>query len=289
MFGTIANAFGSLIGAAGQNANINKQIAAQSRENEKNRQYNLQLAQMQNQWSVEQWERENEYNSPVNQMSRLKTAGINPNLAYSNGVSNLSAASPGMTSGAPSSPVDMSALGQRATLGQTIQLALTNEAQRAAIDNTKAQTRKTLADAGISETQAKYEDVKQSLGIDITRQQFEANKLSYEKLIQEVEQAKTLTGMMNSEAIIKGIDAFVKSEKTSHELKILANQAKISEQDAKFALESYAMRLLGLELDTKHKQYLSQFEYLLKDDKLADKALSVLAPVGTFLRSMFIK
>lgn len=290
MLGGILSFGSSLIGAASQNVNINKQIKAQQEENQKNREYNLMLAQQQNAWNVEQWERENEYNSPVNQMSRLKQAGINPNLAYSNGnMTNVSASSPQLTSGAPSSPVDMSALGQRATFGQAIQLALQNEATQASIDKIKAETRKTLSDANISEIQAKYEDAKQKLGLDITQQQYESNKQAYEKLIQEVEQAKALTSSMNSDAIIKGIDAFSHSEKVNHELEILSNQAKISKQDAKFAVESYAMKLLGVELDTKHKQYLSQFEYLLKDDKIADTILGVLAPVGNFLRQMFIK
>lgn len=36
-------------------------------------------------WTEEQWSRENEYNLPVNQVQRLKDAGLNPYLAYSQG------------------------------------------------------------------------------------------------------------------------------------------------------------------------------------------------------------
>lgn len=35
-----------------------------------------------NQFNVEQWNRQNEYNDPQAQMSRLKAAGLNPNLIY---------------------------------------------------------------------------------------------------------------------------------------------------------------------------------------------------------------
>lgn len=41
---------------------------------------NFNLAKWQNQWSIEQWNRQNEYNSPVNQVARLKEAGLNPNV-----------------------------------------------------------------------------------------------------------------------------------------------------------------------------------------------------------------
>lgn len=43
---------------------------------------NRQLAEYQNEWNLSQWHRENEYNSPAQQMARLKAAGLNPNLAY---------------------------------------------------------------------------------------------------------------------------------------------------------------------------------------------------------------
>lgn len=284
-----ASFLGGLISNNSQRKAVKEQIRAQELENQRNREYNLMLAQQQNAWNVEQWERENEYNDPAAQMKRFKNAGLNPDLMAGSGAQNLSAPSPTMTAGAPSTPQDMSTLGRRPNFGEAVQIALRDSMIGAQIDNIKAQTRKTLAESGVTEIQAKYEDAKQKLGLDISRQQFEANKLQYEKLVQEVEQAKALTSSMGSDAIIKGIEAFSKSEKTSHELKILANQAKISEQEAKFAVESYVYRMLGLELDVKHQKYLEQFEYLLQDGKTADSIMRVLAPVGSFLRQMFIK
>lgn len=35
--------------------------------------------------NIKQWKMENEYNSPVNQMARLQSAGLNPNLVYGHG------------------------------------------------------------------------------------------------------------------------------------------------------------------------------------------------------------
>ncbi|MBQ3410779.1 MAG: hypothetical protein IJH30_03405, partial [Bacillus sp. (in: Bacteria)] len=52
----------------------------------------MELAKYQNEWNLAQWERENAYNSPIQQMQRYREAGLNPNLIY--GQQNLSAASP---------------------------------------------------------------------------------------------------------------------------------------------------------------------------------------------------
>lgn len=53
------------------------------------------LAKYQYDMNLEQWERENAYNSPIQQMQRLKSAGLNPHLAYDS-LQNQSAPSPQM-------------------------------------------------------------------------------------------------------------------------------------------------------------------------------------------------
>lgn len=144
-----AGIISGLFGALGQNVAIDKQIKAQQEENEKNRMYNFNLAQLQNKWNLEQWNRENEYNSPAQQMARLKAAGLNPDMMYQNGTSGLTAASsPSMTAGAPSSPVDMSALGQKRTIGDAIHQGLQDALVGAQIDVMKSEARKNNAQAG---------------------------------------------------------------------------------------------------------------------------------------------
>lgn len=46
---------------------------------------NMKLAQYQYEKNLEMWNRQNEYNSPMAQMQRLKDAGLNPNMVYGNG------------------------------------------------------------------------------------------------------------------------------------------------------------------------------------------------------------
>lgn len=135
------SSIGSMIG---QNRAIRQQIKAQQEENQKNREYNLMLARTQNQWNIEQWQRENDYNSPTAQMSRFRAAGLNPNLAY--GQMSNGASSPTLTSGAASSPTDMSAIGNKRNFGQAMQEALNLEMQKAQIEAIKAGTEKTKED-----------------------------------------------------------------------------------------------------------------------------------------------
>ena len=52
------------------------------------------MAAQQNQWNIEQWQRENEYNAPVNQMARFEAAGINPYNAVTSGQIGSGTASP---------------------------------------------------------------------------------------------------------------------------------------------------------------------------------------------------
>ena len=47
---------------------------------------NIQLAREQREWDYKMWKENNEYNTPLNQMKRLRNAGINPGLAMSNGL-----------------------------------------------------------------------------------------------------------------------------------------------------------------------------------------------------------
>lgn len=81
-----------LMGYGFDRANQESQNRFNAREAEKTRFFNSQEAEKQRDWSTaereatqdwnfQQWMRENDYNSPINQMERMKSAGINPNSA----------------------------------------------------------------------------------------------------------------------------------------------------------------------------------------------------------------
>lgn len=77
--------------------------------------YGLQkkLAQQQNQYNLEMWNLQNEYNSPQAQMQRFAEAGLNPNLIYGQGTSGNSSSAPQMvTPNAPNISKEMMELGK---------------------------------------------------------------------------------------------------------------------------------------------------------------------------------
>lgn len=47
--------------------------------------WNQEMAAWQNQVNIQNWQMQNEYNTPANQVQRLLEAGLNPNLMYGNG------------------------------------------------------------------------------------------------------------------------------------------------------------------------------------------------------------
>lgn len=81
----------SILGSIMSHITARKQIAAQQRENQLNREFNAQQAALSRHHTLEMWNRNNSYNDPSAVMQRLRTAGIHPALAYSQGTQGFSA------------------------------------------------------------------------------------------------------------------------------------------------------------------------------------------------------
>jgi len=64
---------------------------SQGSMNRKTRQWNERMYARQREDALADWARTNEYNAPLQQMARLKQAGLNPNLVYDKGADNTSA------------------------------------------------------------------------------------------------------------------------------------------------------------------------------------------------------
>lgn len=306
---SIASGIGSLFG---RNRNIDKQIAAQERENEKNRQYNLQLAKQQNQWNIEQWNRENAYNDPSAQMSRLKEAGLNPDLMYENGASGLmSASSPVMTSGAPSSPVDMSPLGSKMTVGdmyQSIQQAMLNDE---VINKTKQETRKTGFEADSANVEALYKAAREQQELKIGETSVTLNKSlaneSYVKadkiaveinkvaeetnlLVQQRHQILASIENMNADTANKKLEGFLRSKefellakRTVAEIKQINASSHLTYIQARDVLATQIARISNLNAST----FLSKSSGVLNQEKqvteiLQQAGLSISNETATF-------
>lgn len=141
--GAASSLAGNLIGSFHRNSNIDKQIAAQREENEKNRAWNKAMSEQANKWSIEQWNRENAYNTPAAVMQRLREGGVNPDLFYGNSGQNLAASSPNVTPVAASEPTDVSALGSKATVGDITNNVVSQALASAQIRKLNSDTKKT--------------------------------------------------------------------------------------------------------------------------------------------------
>lgn len=215
----------------------------QKKENEKTREYNLKLAQMQNQWNVEQWQRENDYNMPANQVARLKAAGLNPDLLYGGGVSNTAATSPQMTAGAAGSPMDWSSLANINPVNSYLDAQL----KQAQLDNLRE-------DATSKKTSNRYLDAEKQLGIKLSKQAFERNQNEVEILLQTIDQNKVKYQSMSEDLRLKQIEAAFRADEFQKTLDILANELKLKQNEVANMVKAKALAIQGATLDNQLKE-----------------------------------
>lgn len=244
------NALAAFGGQMMNNYIINKQLSAQAAENEKNRQYNLKLAQMQNQWNIQQWNNENAYNSPSAQMERMKQAGLNPDMMYGGGVSgNLAANSPQMTSGAPSSPMDWSALGNKKTLGQTIMDSLAIEQARANVEKTKSETKGNQMTNDVREQMINKGMIVEEAEYDLLREQI--NKVFNE--------AKSIDFDNTEKRVMSNFYDKYESKIVENMLQRLETSTKMSANELKQDIETLTLRIAGINAENAKLDRLSKF------------------------------
>lgn len=100
-----------------------------------------------NAMAMKSWQLANDYNHPVQQMERLKLAGLNPNLVYGSGsVSGNTTGAPSLSGGGILTPTQSMFKGLNDIIG-TVQ-------GKANIEATRAQTQASSAAAGASSAQA---------------------------------------------------------------------------------------------------------------------------------------
>jgi len=245
MLGTAIGIAGSFAGNIANNKNIDKQVAAQKEENQKNRDWNLNLARMQNNWNIEQWNRENAYNSPAAQMARYKAAGLNPDLVY--GQQNLSAASPEMTAGEGSQPTDVSNLANKRTIGDIVSQAAT--------------TRLTNAQAKLAESQADKVDA-ETVGQTINNDWL----------------PKLLKGQTEiNEADVK--DKLASAGLKGKQIEVAVEQIKVMQQSVKESQKKIEDLQSQMENRT-FQQVQAMLEYNLKKDKQRYEISEILSRVG---------
>lgn len=91
---------------------LQEQQNFQSNQAQLGRDWSEEMMSKANQWNLDQWNRENEYNLPENQKARLLAAGINPALAMqgASGVGQAGSSPSSASAPSPASPSGVSAL-----------------------------------------------------------------------------------------------------------------------------------------------------------------------------------
>lgn len=257
------SAIASFVGNIANNANINHQVSEQRKENQANRDWNLNLAKQQNQWNIEQWNRENEYNSPSAQMARYKSAGLNPDLIY--GQPNLSAASPEMTAGDGSLPTDVSNLANKRTMLDMVSASLDNRIKYEQLQGLKKDNKSKDYDNDLLARKVDTERALSYLVGDPSSPETSdlASKLPFRAYQQYLSLVSAATDQANkvsdndlklSDLALKKLDIAFKEKSNQILLDDLAEKLKITKAEAKYYTETVALRVHGLKMDNKLKE-----------------------------------
>ena len=142
--GGIISGVGSLLGGLGSSAMNNNAVQDTNKANMEIAKYQAQWQQQENekayQRSLNMWNLQNEYNSPTQQMVRIRAAGLNPNLVYGNGVAgNSSGSTPQYEPAKFNAPTMQAYRGWNLGISDAISQFLAYRTAKAQVDNMEAQ------------------------------------------------------------------------------------------------------------------------------------------------------
>lgn len=263
----IIGGLGSIVGSA-IGANAQRQANIQ----------NMQLAKYQNNWqtaendkayarSVEMWNMQNQYNSPTAQMSRLRQAGLNPNLVYGSGVTGNNAGS---------APQYQPAKIQRATMepyrgwnlgiSDAVSTFMAMRQNKAQVENMEAQNK-------LIKEQARTEGIRQgNIAISTARSGFDLN-LARE--LRNVSIDRAIAEKNLSEASAAGAWTGANQKVLQYELDRTLFDNKIKLSNAEYATAMEALRKLQQDNDINAFRY--HLERVLGNGKTAIEVARELA------------
>lgn len=267
---TVGTAGVAAITAAGAVLSTGANAYATGRMNKKNRKFAEHMYNRQREHALIDWDNQNKYNSPIEQMARLKAAGLNPNLVYGDGANSPSATIRGAEAATPKTEAPQ--FGNIA--GETISKYFEVTAQKQQIKNLeatekliKAQTDSTLANAGLKQIDLRTETAAEEQNVPLIDRLNKSEKLGTDT---ELSKSKARSALVQAEideitkqtsvdaAVQKLIQMRLATAKTDQEKKnlqetyrILKANGTIAELDAEFAgnmnkrWDGYILRILG--------------------------------------------
>lgn len=233
LIGGALSGISNLFGAHSQNQSVEKQLAAAREEAEKTRKWQTSEREAQNDWNFNLWQANNEYNTPAAVQARLKAAGLNPDLYYTNG--QLQGTSVQAQGGhTPSGPVaDTSAWNRYRPIGSVASQALADTALSAQVAKTTAETEGQKHTNDILSSDASFRDAFNQGQLDTMESVILVNGSQIKLNDAQASQARSM---------VEQINASIK--KISSEIDLLISQAadvddRIWERHVRFALDSF--------------------------------------------------
>ncbi len=268
--------FATQVGMYNQGLEFNKAEAQRARD------YNTSMLHYQN-----------AYNTPAQQIQRMRAAGLNPDLMYGNGQLGASSASGNGSpaASAPGAPSGTSVNPQSLRVGDAIMNALSIERQKAEIDNIKQNTANSGTQNKILQTEASFlaairqNDVTlQELGIvgagkdnQMKDEQIENLRVLHQNLLVERsklgEEIKLLQAQyadVSMSALNKSIDAYFKSPMYRAQINKLKSEYKLTNLQAEYYAREAEARIRrdtsGANLSDAQASNVSQSTDLQKQD-----------------------
>lgn len=245
------------IGAASQGANA----FAQGKMNKKTREWNEKMYGIQRTDALNDWMRQNEYNSPAAQMQRLRDAGLNPHLVYGGGANSVSQPirSTDAKSWSPQAPqIDLSGLANTA-LFRMYDLNLKDAQKNQLEENTKLlkdkQLETQIKTAGIAAStartnqQIKMSDQLFGYTLEQAKENIRSTKANIESTLTKNEQLKALFEPNLQSAVLAVLHERKKMAKTDAEIRSIDQAIKNAKEDNLLKKQSQELQQYEINLN----------------------------------------
>lgn len=234
--GGIISGVGSLLGGLGSSAMNSKAVQDTNKANMEIAKYQAQWQQQENekayQRSLNMWNLQNEYNSPTQQMARIRAAGLNPNLVYGNGVTgNSSGSTPQYEPAKFNAPTMQAYRGWNLGISDAISQFLAYRTAKAQVDNMEAQN-------SLIRQQTATEATKQAnIAASTSRSEFDLNMA---KELKDVSVSSAIADMNQKQASASQGWTKANREVIQYELDkaLFDNKIKLSNQEYLKVLQS---------------------------------------------------
>lgn len=216
--------------------------------------WQMDLLNTQHQWAIEDWERMNEYNIPLNQMKRLEEAGLNPLLADTTG--GLSP-SPSTAPSVPSSELSaMAAMRSTINQEQLLQSQIENLEADTKLKNEKSITESETRDLvkGMMQSGIDLNDSNVKLNTkktELTDEEINEVKAATDKLTQETNNLSKMFDILEQDLLLKQKEVNWYDKRVEQELRESASRIGLNGAQASQAV-AYA-QLLGEQYETQRQ------------------------------------